>query len=111
LTLVNLRHFQLLERRKSMISSEHCREYAVLLRIRQAAARRVSIFLGTIWGVGLVSAFVYNFYTQPNSQSVFLTAAILILFGLGFALQLARLETLRQLLEMVNFLERESRPT
>ena len=93
-----------------MISSEHCQQYAVLLRIRQTAARRASIILGIISGLGIVSAFVYNFYGQSNSQSIFLMAALLIMFGLGFALQLARLEMFRQLLEMVDFLERESRP-
>ena len=92
-----------------MISSEHCQQYAVLLRIRQTAARRASIFLGVIWGLGMVSAFVYNFYSQPNSQSNFLTAGLLIMLGFGFALQLARLEMFRQLLEMVDFIERESR--
>jgi sulfite exporter TauE/SafE len=93
-----------------MISTEHCQQYAVLLRIRQTAARRTAIILGIIWGAGIVSAFVYNFYSQSNSQSFFLTATLLIMFGLGFALQVARLEMFRQLLEMVDFLERESRP-
>jgi hypothetical protein len=58
----------------------------------------------------MVSAFVYNFYSQPNSQSIFLTVGLLIMVGLGFAHQLARVEMFRQLLEMVDFLERESRP-
>ena len=58
----------------------------------------------------MVSAFVYNFYSQPNSQSNFLAAGLLILLGCGFVLQVARLEMFRQLLEMVAFLERESRP-
>ena len=93
-----------------MISSEHCQQYATLLKIRQAAARRDSIILGTIWGIGVVTAFVYNFFSKLNSQSVFLGAVLLILLGFGFVLQLARLEMLRQMLEMVDFLQRESRP-
>lgn len=93
-----------------MISSEHCQQYAVLLRIRQTAARRDSIILGAIWGVAMLAAFVYNFYSEPNSQSVFLATAMLLVFGLGFALQLVRLEMFRHLLEMVDFLQRESRP-
>ena len=93
-----------------MISSEHCQQYAVLLKIRQAAARRDSIILGVIWGIGLVTAFVYNFTSKLNSQSVFLAAALLILLGFGFVLQLARTEMLRHLLEMVDFLQRESQP-
>ena len=93
-----------------MISAEHCQQYATLLKIRQAAARRDSIILGAIWGIGVVTAFVYNFYSRLNSQSVFLAAGILIMLGFGFVLQLARAEMFRQLLEMVNFLERESRP-
>ena len=93
-----------------MISSKHCQQYAILLRIRQAAARRDSIIIGVIWGVGMVSAFVSNFYGEPNSQSVFLAAAMLIMLGLGFVLQLARVEMLRHLLEMLDFLQRESRP-
>ena len=93
-----------------MISSEHCQQYAALLRIRQKAARRDSIFIGAILGVGLVVAFVYTFFSQPNSQSIFLTIAIFLVLWLGFALQLARLEMFRHLLEMVDFLERESRP-
>ena len=93
-----------------MISSEHCQQYAVLLRIRQTAARRDSIILGAVWGVGMVTAFVYNFYSEPNSQSVFLTTAMLIAFGLSFAHQLSRLDMFDQLLEMVDFLQRESRP-
>lgn len=93
-----------------MISPEHCQQYAVLLRIRQRAARRDSIFLGVIFGVGIAAAFVYNFYSQPNGQSVFLGAALLLIFGLSFTNQLARLEMFRQLLEMVDFLQRESQP-
>lgn len=87
-----------------MISSEHCQQYAVLLRIRQTAARRDSIFLGAIWGIGIATAFVYTYYGRSNSHSIFLTMAMLIVFGLGFALQLARLEMFHQLLEMVDFL-------
>ena len=93
-----------------MISSEQCQQYAALLRIRQTAARRDSIFIGATWGVGLVVAFVYTFYSQPNGPSVFLTIAIFFVLGLGFAFQLARVEMFRQLLEMVDFLQRESRP-
>lgn len=93
-----------------MISSEHCQQYAVLLRIRQTAARRDAIFAGAIWGVSMLAAFVYNIYSEPNSQGVFLTTAFLIMLGLGFARQLARLEMFDQLLEMVDFLQRESQP-
>ncbi len=92
-----------------MISSEHCQQYAILLRIRQKAARRDSIILGVIWGIGLASAFVYNFLSELNSAGVFLAAMLLILLGFGFVLQLARLEMLRHMLEMVDFLQRESR--
>lgn len=91
-----------------MISSDHCQHYAILIRVRQKAALRVSIFLGTIWGIGIATAFVNNYYKQPNSQSAFLTMAILIVFGVSVALQLARLEMFHQLLEMVDFLQRES---
>jgi hypothetical protein len=93
-----------------MTSSEHYQQYALLLRIRQTAARRDSIFLGAILGVGVVAAFVYNFFRQTNSQSIFLTIAIFALIGLGFVLQLARMEMFRQLLEMIDFLQRESQP-
>ena len=91
-----------------MISSEHCQQYAILLRIRQKAARRDSFILGAIWGISLAAAFVYNFFSELNSAGVFLALVLLILLGFGFVLQLARLETLRHMLEMVDFLQRES---
>jgi hypothetical protein len=58
----------------------------------------------------MLAAFVYNIYGEPNSRGVFLTTAMLIMPGLIFTVQLARLEMFHQLLEMVDFLQRESRP-
>ena len=76
--------------------------YLTLLAIRQAGTRRNLIILGGIFYFSLIAMVILGLLNQISGRSLYLTAAMVVVFFIGYITTLVKLEIIRASIESLN---------
>jgi 4-hydroxybenzoate polyprenyltransferase len=87
-----------------MVSNE-LENYLALLTIRRAAGRRDTVIMGGIFFLSVVSMVVFGLLYGLNGRSVYIVAALMIVFGFAYLTTWVKLEITKGSLELLKYLQ------
>lgn len=88
-----------------MESKEHLGNYLVLLKIRQKAYHRYLIIAGGLFFMAILLTTATLLFTEWNVRSIWLMGIFVVLFTMGFLMAWARLEIIKENIELLNNLQ------
>lgn len=88
------------------MTSSELENYLALLNIRRTAGRRDTGIMGGVFFVSLAAMVVFGLLDQLSGRSVYITAALTVVFGIGYLTTWTKLESTKGLIELVQYLHR-----
>lgn len=76
--------------------------YLALLAIRQVGTKRNSIFLGGIFFISLTAVVILGLLDQITVRSLYVTAPLVVIFGLGYITTRIKFEIILSSIELLN---------
>lgn len=76
--------------------------YLALLAIRQAGTKRNSIILGGIFFISLTAVVILGLLDQITVRSLYVTAPLVVIFGLGYITTRIKFEIILSSIELLN---------
>jgi hypothetical protein len=90
---------------KIMENTGHLANYLVLLKIRQKAYHRNLIIAGGLFFMTILLTTATLLFTDWNARSIWLMGIFVVLFTMGFLTAWARLEIIKENIELLNNLQ------
>lgn len=88
------------------MTSSELENYLALLNIRRDAGGRDTLITGGIFFLSLAAIVVSGLLDQLSGRSVYITAALTVVFGIGYLTTWTKLEITKGLIELVQYLQR-----
>ena len=88
------------------MTSSELANYLALLTIRRTAGRRDTWLTGGIFFLSVVLMVVLGLFDGISGRSVYIIAAMMIVFGIGYLTTWTKLEITKGLIELLQYLQR-----
>jgi hypothetical protein len=76
--------------------------YLDLLKIRQLGVKRNTIILGGVFIIAFVLFIALGMLDRLSGRSLYLTSALIVIFGFGFLFTRVKLEIIKGSIELIN---------
>lgn len=94
------------ERNEVKMASNELENYLALLTIRRAAGHRDTAILGGVFMLSVISMVVVGLLDGLSGRSVYIVAAMMIVFGIAYLMTWVKLEITKSLIELLQYLQR-----
>jgi hypothetical protein len=88
-----------------MENIEHFSNYLAILKIRQKAYHRNLIIAGGLFLMAILLSTATLLFTEWNARTIWLMGIFDVLFAIGFLIAWARLEIIKENIELLNNLQ------
>lgn len=88
------------------MTSRDPENFSALLHIRRTAQQRDTLITGGAFFLSLVALVAFGLLDQLSGKSVYLIAALMTAFGLGYLTTWTKLEVTKALIELLQYLQR-----
>ncbi|MGD2026358.1 MAG: hypothetical protein PVI99_00960 [Anaerolineales bacterium] len=82
-------------------------QYLSLLAIRKNGKQRETYFLGVIFWISFIALIVLGLIDRLNGKSMLLVAAMVVVFGFSYLTSWVKLETIRNLVDLLHNIQED----